>query len=203
MFPLFQNHLDLAHQYWTKLVKPGDIAIDATCGNGYDTLILAQLCLTAHSGTVLAIDISPKAIKLTRQLLESRLAPEIIQRVDFIQKCHSTFPEIIQTQSVKLITYNLGYLPGGGDKTQTTKVETTLQSIKNGLSLIVDGGAISITCYPGHLEGEKEENQILSFVSSLDARQWHCCHHRWLNRQKAPSLLLIQKLSPNSSLITH
>jgi len=94
---------------------------------------------------------------------------------------------------VRLITYNLGYLPGGGDKSLTTKVETTVESVRKALKLIQAGGAISITLYPGHSEGQREETQLLSFIKKLTPLEWNCCHHQWLNRNKSPSLLFIQK----------
>jgi SAM-dependent methyltransferase len=194
MFPLFQSHLDLAHQYWKRLIRSGDIVIDATCGNGQDTLVMAKLSLTENSGTLYALDIHPRAISLTRELLQSHLSPGLIERLHLCQQCHSTFPDEIKTGTVSLITYNLGYLPGGGDKSQTTLVKSTLQSLINALTLLKEGGLISMTCYPGHEEGQKEENEILAFTATLDPKQWNCCHHRWLNRKRAPSLLLIQKL---------
>ena len=69
-FPLFQSPIDLAHQYWRQLLKPGDHAIDATCGNGKDTLTLAEL-LFSHSleGTLIGMDIQAEAIERTRALL--------------------------------------------------------------------------------------------------------------------------------------
>ena len=40
-------------------VKPGDFCIDATMGNGNDTLLLSRLC--GDSGQVLAFDIQEQA----------------------------------------------------------------------------------------------------------------------------------------------
>jgi hypothetical protein len=192
-FALFQSHLDLAHSYWERLIKKGDIIIDATCGNGQDTLRLAQLCLVEEMGSLYAIDILAKAIEHTHRHLEQALEAPLLSRVHFVHACHSTFPETISPNSVQLIIYNLGYLPGGGDKSLTTKVETTLQSLRNALNLIQPGGAISLTLYPGHPEGEREEENILAFVQGLDPLQWNCCNHQWLNRRKSPRLLMLQK----------
>lgn len=192
-FPLFQSHLDLAHTYWQSLLRVGDIAIDATCGNGQDTLLLAQLCLNDLQGLIYAIDILPKAVELSKVHLQNNLNEKSFQRIHWHVRCHSQFPQEIATESVKLIVYNLGYLPGGGNKNLTTQVETTLQSLKQALQLIQPGGAVSMTLYPGHSEGEKEEHEILKFVKELSPFSWNCCHHRWLNRAKSPSLLLIQK----------
>lgn len=176
-------HIDLAHQYWARLIQPGDTVIDATCGNGHDTLALAKLPV----GKIFAIDLQPEAIRSTRTRLKGH-------SVTYIEGCHSTFPEEIGRDTVRLIVYNLGYLPGG-DKTKTTMTQTTLESIKNAQELIMNGGAISITCYPGHPEGKREEEAILEYVESLDPALWSCWHHRWINRYASPSLLLLQKLA--------
>jgi SAM-dependent methyltransferase len=194
-YPLFQSHLDLAHHYWSKLLLPGDIAVDATCGNGQDTLKLASLILTAEKGQLYACDIQKNAVEATRLYLEQQLDSSLLMKVRFILGCHSTFPSEIEPQTVKLFVYNLGYLPGG-NKNLTTSTQTTLQSIQHAQILLKAGGMICLTCYPGHAEGAKEEKAILNFAASLSPYEWSVCHHQWLNRQKAPSLLLLQKALP-------
>ncbi len=192
-FPLFQSHLDLAHAYWQRLVYCGDTVIDATCGNGHDTLVLAQLALSKEVGTLYALDIQQSAIEATRSLLKKQLDSWSNDRVVILQQCHSHFPDAISPQTVKLIVYNLGYLPGG-DKALTTQVATTLESIQKALKLLEPGGCLSITTYPGHFEGAHEESDLLPFIASLDKQQWSCCYHRWINRgPSAPGLLLIQR----------
>lgn len=191
-FSLFQSHLDLAHSLWKNIVLSGDFVIDATCGNGHDTLFLSQLALTDDSGTVFAIDIQQPAIDATKQLLNENLSKSHFERVRFFNNCHSSFPEEIKELSVKLIVYNLGYLPGG-NKSFTTCIATTLQSLQKGMSLLKNGGAISITCYPGHAEGKNEENKLVDFIRELNPEQWQCTFQQWLNRKSSPSLILIQK----------
>ena len=80
-------------------------------------------------------------------------------KIKLIHSSHTTFPEEIKSGTVRLIVYNLGYLPGS-DKALTTKVETTLESINHAQRLIMEGGVISVTCYPGHPEGKKEEEEL-------------------------------------------
>lgn len=196
-FPLFQSHLDVAHAYWKALVKPGDIVIDATCGNGQDTLLLSQLALTTSTGQVFAIDIQASALAQTKKLLQQHLSPQCYERVEFQEECHSVFK--VDMANVKLIAYNLGYLPGG-NKAVTTRVPTTVKSVTNALSILMPGGAISITCYPGHPEGKKEEEALVDFITALRPQEWECTHQRWLNRSNAPSLLLIQKLKEPEQL---
>lgn len=184
-YSLFQSHLDLAHSYWERIVQPGDLVIDATCGNGRDTLKLCQLALP--KGHVYALDIQKEALEAAKNYLL-----EYLSEIQFILGCHSVFPAEIKPLSVKLIVYNLGYLPGG-NKTVTTQLDTTLESLRQAMSLVMPGGAISLTCYPGHAEGAKEEKAILDYVSTLSPQEWSVCHHRWINRHEAPSLLLLQR----------
>lgn len=47
--------------------------------------------------------------------------------------------------------YNLGWLPGG-DKSITTKLEDTLESIEAAKRLVRHGGMISVMLYTGHSE---------------------------------------------------
>jgi len=192
MHPLFNKHLDLSKQYFERLLKPGDIVIDATCGNGHDSLFLASLILNKDRGFLYTCDIQEEALTSAKNNFHGKIAPQLMQRIQFLHICHSQFPEEIKPQSVKLIVYNLGYLPGG-DKNLTTKTDTTLKSITQALELITPGGAISITCYPGHQEGAIEEHAILELASHLNKNVWNCCFHRFVNRPKSPSLLLLQK----------
>ncbi len=193
-FPLFNTPIDLNHKYWKELVKIGDTVIDATCGNGQDTLLLAKLALSPDKGCVYALDLQKAAIDASKRHLSLQLPIEIFNKVCFIQGCHSQFPAEITANSIKLIVYNLGYLPGS-DKTLTTTYDTTLESLLAGLNLLTPGGVISLTCYPGHAEGQIEEDKIIETLLALDPKIWSLCHHRWINRRKAPSLVLLQKQS--------
>lgn len=53
--------------------------------------------------------------------------------------------------------YNLGFLPDG-DKSVTTRQETSFQGIKEGLELLKYNGIMTICIYRGHVKGENEEN---------------------------------------------
>ncbi len=192
-FPLFQSHLDLAHSYWRTIVIPGDCVIDATCGNGKDIEVLCSFALGSPTGIVYGFDRQKEAIDHTFQLL-TPVTLGLPGKWKLEQRCHSTFPQDIQQNSVKLIVYNLGYLPGGC-KSETTEVSTTIKSIKAAEDLIIPNGVISITCYPGHEEGKREEDAILDLLGGLPVDKWSVCFHRWLNRRNAPSLILLQKAS--------
>jgi SAM-dependent methyltransferase len=180
-------HLELAKWHWERQLAPGDTAIDATCGNGQDTLFLAKLPLSA----LFALDIQLSAIEKTRKRLTGELSDEELRRVHLCHMPHDDLRKLPVEKAPRLIVYNLGYLPGG-DKSITTKAESTLASIDSALSILGDAGAVSITCYPGHEEGKKEEEAVLEMASSLPTDRWEVRHHRWLNRPRSPSLLWIR-----------
>lgn len=192
-FPLFPSHLELAHGYWERLLQPGDCVIDATCGNGFDTVFLATML--GKSGMpfhLIAIDKQKSAIKSTQEHLQKNLGNTALTHVHFFEQCHSSFPESVLPESVKLIVYNLGYLPKG-DKAVITVASSTIASLNAALQLLQAGGVISVTCYPGHTGGDEEEKAVIEWASKLDSEMWNCTHHARLNKHRAPSLLLIQK----------
>jgi hypothetical protein len=174
---MHKPHLTKAHTLWEQLLAPTDIAIDATCGNGHDTLKLATLLLQGH---VYSIDIQDVALRQARQLVTH-------PNVTFLHQSHIQLPSI----RYKLVVYNLGYLPGG-DKALTTTASTTLQSVKLAALQLEVGGALSITCYPRHPEGEIEENTLLSWCRGLDPAAWKVEHFTW--KEKCPTVLFIIKV---------
>lgn len=147
-------HLEKAHQFWKEHLKPTDHVIDATCGNGKDTAVLASLA--AH---VYAIDIQLDAIEKAQVFVQAK-------NVSFLHQCHTQLP---QNQNVTLIIYNLGYLPGG-NKQLTSQTETTLISVSRALAILPIGGALSITCYPGHPEGAVEEKALQKWSKTLSQK---------------------------------
>lgn len=183
----FSEHLNLAHSLWSEILETGDTAIDATCGNGHDTCYLAKKILTKHVGLLYGYDIQKKAIENTYQKLQKESA--YLDKIYLLQKNHIDFSDV--QGNVKLIVYNLGYLPGS-DKTVTTTEKTTLKSIEN--ALLLKPKYISIMCYPGHLEGKMEAKAVTDYLSKLDDRKYSVCHYQWINKEDSPFLLFLKEL---------
>ena len=61
--PLLRGPVPLSHLLLQRFVHPGDRVVDATCGNGHDTLLLAGLA--GPCGRVWAFDIQPEALDAT------------------------------------------------------------------------------------------------------------------------------------------
>jgi len=174
-------HLDLAFDYWKHWLKPSDIVIDATCGNGKDTLKLASL---VPEGKVFALDIQETALNNAKKIAS-------LDNVSFHLHSHVSFPF---PGPIKLIVYNLGYLPTG-DKSITTLAETTLQSLHAALKCIFWGGALSLTCYPGHPQGLIEKEAILTFIQTLPLADWKITLHEWESHR--PCLIWLEKRLPS------
>ena len=189
-YPLTSSHLKFAHEEWKIFLKEPCRVIDATCGNGRDTLKLAQLI--DEKSSVIALDIQAKAIAQTERLLSENLTIEQRGRVHLFCQSHIQFPKLAHEKPVQLVVYNLGYLPGG-DKNLTTITETTLLSLKEAMTLLHPGGLISITCYPGHLEGQWEQSALLQMLQDLPLSNWLIRFYRKALSETAPSLLFIHK----------
>lgn len=185
LFPLFSTPLDGTKILWNEIIQKGDYVLDATCGGGYDSLALAQFLEQKGGGNLFCIDMQEEAIARTRLLLDKNFPNTSIH---FLQQSHTELP----SYPWKLIVYNLGYLPRG-NKALTTQASTSIISVKKALALLIPGGVVCITCYPGHEEGAQEERALEAYLSSLPPQEWCITHTQWNNRHKAPSLFLIQR----------
>lgn len=188
-------HLSQAHDLWRQHLQPGDWVLDATCGNGHDTLFAARCVLDEGRGKIVAVDLQENAILKARERLRAELTPELLDRVLWKQRCHSKLKDLFEDSKIHLAIYNLGYLPGG-DKTCITQTHKTLSSLNEALSVLnPERGAISITCYPGHKGGDQETEAVLEWAAALDSAKYFYSFYSWPNRHRAPCLLFIKQVS--------
>jgi predicted methyltransferase len=155
---------ELAHDVIAGHVHAGDIVIDATMGNGYDTLFLAQL--VGETGRVYAFDVQQQAIDQTRARLGMF---EAAKQVTLINGNHADMLALLPAKiagSVAAVVFNLGYLPGG-EKSLTTTAGSTLNALDASFALVRPGGIISLLVYVGHTGGEKENKTILDWLAIL------------------------------------
>ncbi len=177
----------IAHLIISEAVKEGGCAVDATCGNGHDTLFLARLVGTG--GKVYAFDIQEKAICATRTLLEKE---GLAQRVQLYQTGHENMDKIVNTP-VDAVIFNLGYLPGG-DHTIITRPESTLESMRAALKILRPGGRLVVVAYTGHPGGKEECAIIEEEVACLDSRIFRAVEVSFLNRgTTAPKVIAVEK----------
>lgn len=175
----------LAHLMVSRAIEAGDTVIDATAGNGHDTLFLAEL--VGPTGQVYAFDIQEAALANTRQRLsEAGLAAKLI---------HSGHQELREHVAgpVAAVMFNLGYLPGG-DHRLVTAPETTCQALTQALSLLRPRGLVCLVVYPGHQGGGEEARAVSEFASRLSQAEYTVVRTDFINRPKhSPFILVIEK----------
>ncbi|XP_062091747.1 tRNA (mnm(5)s(2)U34)-methyltransferase, chloroplastic [Humulus lupulus] len=185
---------EVAHKVWERIVRKGDTVIDATCGNGYDTLTMLKLVAgESQQGRVYGLDIQKDALENTSSLLEQSVSPNEKELVKLFQICHSKMAEVLPEDTlVRLIAFNLGYLPGG-DKTLITEPQTTLKALNAAKDIITPGGLISLVVYVGHPGGWQEWETVQEFASKLSIENWICCKLQMLNRPMSPIVVFLFK----------
>lgn len=170
---------EMAHALIQEIVEPGDLAIDATMGKGYDTLFLAEL-----GARVLAFDLQELAVAASRE----RLA-QAGQTAKLILDGHEKLADYV-SEPVKAAIFNLGYLPGS-DKSIVTRGENTIQALESLKNLLVQGGRIVLVIYHGHPGGAEEKNAVLDWCSALPQQAWHVMQYAPLNQIHTPPFLVV------------
>ena len=173
--------LEEAHALVSAKIRPGDAAVDATVGNGHDTLFLAQ-CV-GPKGKVIGFDVQQQALDNARHRLQD-------SEVSINLHCvgHEEMDSYVQHR-VAAVMFNLGYLPGS-DKSTITQTETTLLALGKALALLECGGLLSVMCYPGHAGGDVESHAVTGFFENLDGCRMF---RREGTGEKSPFLLVAQK----------
>lgn len=178
------------HQVLSELLRPGDTCLDATSGNGHDTLALARLVGT--EGKVIAIDKQPAAIEATRARLAAAgaEAPCTLLCADHADAAN----RLLATHRGKLraAVFNLGYLPGG-NKTVISGAPTTVAALDASADLLAAGGRMLVTAYSGHPGGPEEARAVAAWMDALDQRVWHVSRHAptALRPDRSPPVLWI------------
>ena len=166
----------LAAEVLQSAVSPGDTVVDATMGNGHDTLTLCHL--VGPEGTVIAFDVQESAVENTRARLYCLGHERMLEKV---------------AGPVAAVAFNLGWLPGG-NKAVTTHWETTKIAVESALSLLRPLGVAVICAYPGHAEGDREREALVSLLANLPLQQYNVLRQKFLNAGPgAPECFVIQR----------
>ena len=175
--------LEMAHDFLAQVITQEDIVVDATMGNGHDTLFLAKLAKQVY-----AFDIQEQALEKTSQ----RLQEAGLTNAELILQGHETVDQFVR--EVKAAIFNLGYLPSA-DKSIITQPQTTLEALDKLCHMLVKGGRIAIMIYYGHEGGDIERDAVMDYVSQLPQQEYTATIYRTLNQiNNPPFLVMIEKL---------
>jgi len=178
----------MSHLFLRDNIRPGDRVVDATCGNGNDTLLLAML--VGPEGTVFAFDVQEQALANTKLLLEKN---GCLERVRLFHAGHEELAKYVKMQ-VQEVVFNLGYLPGS-DKSCMTRPETTLAALEQAAGITLMGGVIIAVVYPGHKGGDEEAAAVEGWFAALSPKNFCVWCSRQINHMPtAPYVIVAWKV---------
>jgi 16S rRNA C1402 N4-methylase RsmH len=184
--------LQFAREVVESRVKPGDLAVDATVGQGHDTLMLAEL--VGKDGKVFGFDIQEAAISIARDRVHAKLSED--HSITWVHGSHEFMLSAIPTDwlgQVSAVMFNLGYLPGFDHKV-TTNPTSTLAGLNAAVQLLQNGGVITIVAYTGHEGALAEANAVEHWTAQLPQKQFSVLSYSFINQlNHPPKLIVIEK----------
>lgn len=187
---MLKGILNYSHHLLEESVMKGDFVIDATCGNGNDTLFLSKL--VDKEGHVLAFDIQTQAIENTKKLIKDNS----FENVSVINDSHAHIEKYLPENMNKEIggaIFNLGYLPRS-DKSIITKGQSTIAAVDTILTHLKKNGLVVLVVYYGHEGGISEKEMVLKHVIHLDQKKYSVLRYGFINQKNNPPFIVaIQK----------
>jgi len=168
-----------------EVLESGDWAVDATLGNGHDCLFLCEG--VGVEGKVIGFDVQEAALQSSRERL---IAAGVEEGRFELHACgHERMGEFVR-RKVKVVMFNLGYLPGA-DHEVTTKTETSLRALEEAVGLLEKGGLLSVMCYPGHEEGLVESEAVKEWGHEKGAEFFYA--DNVAEKPRSPFLVVVRK----------
>ena len=178
--------LDLQKKFILSHLGEGDIAVDFTMGNGHDTEFLSKT--VGARGSVTAFDIQAKALCSTASHLRESGCPENWR---LILASHDRAPEFVKGP-IKAGMFNLGYMPGSGNKALTTMRATTLPAVANAVGMLGADAILLVAVYPGHPEGAAEGRELEAYFSTLSRFKYCVGQFKMLNSPTSPYFMICE-----------
>jgi len=198
-----QRHLEdlipLSRRALASALSPGRttsralLAVDATAGNGHDTLFLAER--VGEGGRVWAFDVQRAALDAA----QSRIAEAGFScRVCFVLAGHESAGDVLPKDAagkIRAATFNLGFLPGS-DRRIVTGAGTTLAALNALAALLAQHGILSVHSYSGHAGGEDEAAKVARWFRALPWDGWRVAEYSFCNKNRNREILfLAEKIS--------
>ena len=170
------------HEIIRSQAQKGGLYVDATMGNGNDTVFLCELA--GEAGEVFAFDIQKQAVEATQKLLEEH---GVTTKYHLILDGHENMDHYIPEGKVDVICFNFGYLPGG-DHAIATQASTSIIAIQKGLELLKSGGMMCLCVYSGGDTGFEEKDCILNYLKELAPKKYTVIVNQYFNRGNNPPI---------------
>ncbi len=178
--------VERVHQMIETYVAEGDVAVDATVGNGWDTLKLCRQ--VGKTGKVYGFDIQEDALNKTKERLKEE---GVLECAELLCCSHASAPNYIK-EPIKAFVMNLGYLPGGQKDIVTCK-DSTIEALRFLSDQLVSGGVGTVLVYYGHEGGKEEKSAVEDFMASMPSGWGQITRTEVVNRKNSPPILYIME----------
>lgn len=169
-----------------EIIDKNSVVVDATCGNGNDTLFFAKTA----AKKIYAFDVQELAIERTKELLKNN---NVLNKCELILDNHSKVKNYVK-EKVKAAVFNLGYLPNSSHKI-TTNYKTTIEAINNLLEILDIGGRIVVVIYWGHENGKIEKYELMKHFEKFNQKNVEVLKYQFINQKNnAPFLIVLEKI---------
>ena len=189
-----QGIVNVAQQTMQRFLNPGDVAVDATVGAGYDALFLAKA--VGPKGHVYGFDVQKEALARAEATLRGG---DVMDRVTLFHSGHEKMAQHLPAEThgaIKAISFNLGYLPAS-DSTVTTLADTSLAAIEAAMEILHNRGVISIAIYGGHPQGQIEQQRIKAWAATVPYDAFRIASYEFTNKARnQETLLLMERAKP-------
>ena len=179
--------VELTHRFLRSTLAPGGLYLDATCGNGHDTLFLCSVA--GENGRVIGLDIQPQAAANTNALLAAN-GMAAIGRAECCD--HRELLRFAPPGSVDCVMFNFGWLPGAAHDVHST-ADSTLPALQAGLDALKPGGVLAAVLYSGKVIGNAEKKAAAEFFRSLPLADYTvliCEFANWADTAPLPCFVI-------------
>jgi len=183
---LSSSAIAVVHSLLLNRLETAEIIVDATTGNGGDTMFLAEN--SKAEAKIYAFDIQKEALKAAKVHTEKYQG-----KIQFILADHAAIKDHV-VEKIDVAMFNLGYLPGGSHGL-TTQEKSTVPAVQTVLDQLSLNGLLAIVAYPGHEEGCKEQAALENVLIKLPCSDFTVGCYKMINHKAAaPLLYLIEKV---------
>ena len=179
--------VELCHRFLEGTIPTGGTFLDATCGNGHDTLFLCRKA--APNGRVLALDIQPAAVGAGGRL---RAGDGLGGLCRAIVCDHRDLGHLVPPGTLDAAVFNFGWLPGA-DHAVHSAAESTLPALQAALDALKPGGVLAAVLYSGKVIGDGEKQAVLEFFRALPLTKYTvlvCEFANWASTAPLPCFVL-------------
>ena len=184
---------EIAQELVLSALVRGSCAVDATVGNGNDTLFLARN--VGPDGLVVGLDVQMVGLMRARESLKNA---GVLNRTNLICDSHENLERHVRGsvggRAVMACMFNLGYLPGS-DKRVITTPASTLKALGAATRLLAVGGVVSVIAYTGHRGGAEEAASVRDWTLRLSPKQFSVSRIVQDANALAPQLTIITSLA--------